>query len=141
MAIDITGLDKLLDKLDKMGDITEMERISKKAIDAAQPISEQAMKSAIASAEAEWPNAKGEIAGSIQSTKTRVNSYGAYAVARPVGRNAKGKRYGELAAYLQYGTGDGARRPHPWREKAVAAAEKKCVETMERVIKAELGGD
>ena len=141
MAIDITGLDGLIDKLQKMADPAAMDRIATKAVDAAQPISEQAMRSAIASAEAGWPNARGEIAASVQSTKAKVNSYGAYAVARPVGRNKDGRRYGELAAYLQYGTGRGARQPHPWREKAVAAAEKKCVEAMEQVIKKELGGE
>lgn len=134
--IEITGIDDLLKKLSDLSDLGKVEEIAKKAVDAAQPMNEAAMRSAIASVEY-GPYATGSVSSSVTSTEAKINSYGAYAVARPIGRDAKGVRNGEKAAYLQYGTSRMAARP--WRQKAVSSAEKACLARMEEVLKAEMG--
>lgn len=139
--IEITGIDDLLKKLSDLSDLGKVEGIAKKAVDAAQPMNEAAMRSAIASVE-HGPYATGSVSSSVTSTETKINSYGAYAVARPTGRDAKGVRNGEKAAYLQYGSPrDGPKKlaPRPWRQKAVNSCEKACLARMEEVLKTEMG--
>ena len=139
-SLNITGMDELLKKLEKLSNQSEVETIAKKAVTAAQPINESAMRSAIAGVE-HGPYATGSVSASISSTETMVNSYGVYAVARPTGRDAKGVRNAEKAAYLQYGSPrQGKRRlsPRPWRQSAVSSAEGACVKAMEEVIRAEM---
>lgn len=136
--LEVTGLEEFMKKLEKLSDQAKVEEIAKKAVDAAQPLNEAAMRSAIASVE-HGPYATGSVSGSIQSTPAKVNSYGAYAVARPTGRDAKGVRNGEKAAYLQYGTRRMAARP--WRQNAVLSAQAQCISTMEQVIQSEMECD
>lgn len=139
--LEITGMDDLLKKLDNLSDRGKVEEIAKKAVAAAQPLNEAAMRSAIASVE-HGPYATGSVSGSVTSTEAKINSYGAYAVARPTGRDAKGVRNGEKAAYLQYGSPrDGPKKlaARPWRQRAVNSAEGPCRTRMEEVLKAEMG--
>lgn len=141
--LEVTGLEEFMKKLEKLSDQAKVEEIAKKAVDAAQPINESSMRSAIAAVE-HGPYATGSVSGSIQSTPAKVNSYGAYAVARPTGRDAKGVRNGEKAAYLQYGTPKEGRKklqPRPWRESAVHKAEAPCISAMEKVVHAEMECD
>lgn len=134
-TLNITGMDELLKKLEKLSNQSEVENIAKKAVTAAQPINESAMRSAIAGVEY-GPYATGSVSASISSTETKVNSYGVYAVALPTGRDAKGVRNAEKAAYLQYGAPNMSARP--WRQSAVNAAEGACVKAMEEVIRSEM---
>lgn len=134
-SLNITGMDELLKKLEKLSNQSEVENIAKKAVTAAQPINESAMRSAIAGVE-HGPYATGSVSASISSTETKVNSYGVYAVARPTGRDAKGVRNGAKAGYLQYGTPHMSARP--WRQSAVSSAEGACVKAMEEVIRSEM---
>lgn len=133
--VEVTGLEDFMKKLDKLSDQAQVEEIAKHAVDAAQPISEASMRSAIAAVE-HGPFATGSVSGSISSTPAQVNAYGAYAVARPTGRDAKGVRNGAKAAYLQYGTSRLAARP--WRQSAVAGAQSACIAAMEKVVQSEM---
>ena len=133
--LEINGLSEVLKKMEKLSDQAKVEEIAKHAVDAAQPISEASMRSALAGVEY-GPYATGSVSGSISSTSAKVNSYGAYAVARPTGRDAKGVRNAEKAGYLQYGTSRMAARP--WRQSAVSGAESACIAAMERVIQSEM---
>ena len=135
-SLEITGMDELLKKLDKLSDQGKVEEIAKKAVDTAQPMNEAAMRSAIASVEY-GPYATGSVSSSVTSTSAKINSYGAFAVAKPTGRDAKGVRNGEKAAYLQYGI-PGRQPERPWRQKAVNSAQGPCVTTMESVLKSEM---
>ena len=134
-SLDITGMDDLLKKLEKLSNRGQVEEIARKAVDAAEPLNEAAMRSAVASVE-HGPYSTGSVSGSISSTAAKVNSYGVFAVARPTGRDAKGERNAAKAAYLQYGT---SRLPaRPWREKAVHSAESQCVKAIESVLQSEM---
>lgn len=135
MAIEVTGLDELLEKIEKLSDPGKVNEIAKKAVEAAQPISEASMRSALASVE-HGPYATGSVSGSVSSTPAKINSYGAYAVARPTGHDAKGERNGAKAAYLQYGTPHMAARP--WRQSAVSGAEGACLQVIEETIRSEM---
>lgn len=133
--IDATGFDEVLKKLEKMSDLGKMNEVARKAVGTAQVFNEASARSALASVE-HGPYSTGSVSGSISSTEAKVNAYGAYAVARPTGRDAKGERNGAKAAYLEYGTPHMAARP--WRAKAVAAAQTQCIKSIEATLKAEL---
>ena len=134
-SMNVSGLDDLLKKMEKLSDRGKVEEIAKRAVEAAQPLNEASVRSALASVE-HGPYATGSVSGSISSTPAKINAYGAYAVARPTGHDAKGVRNGAKAAFLQYGT---SRLPaRPWRERAVSGAETACVKTMEQIVKSEM---
>ena len=96
------------------------------------------MRSAIASSEY-GPRSTGSVAASVVATDAKVNSYGTYSVAKPTGRDEEGKRNGEKAAYLEYGSPKMAARP--WRARAVAGAEDAAIRIMEDVIASEMDLD
>lgn len=138
--IEVTGFDEVLKKLDKLADLGKMNEVAKRAVDTAQPINEAAVRSALAGVEY-GPYATGSVSGSISSTSAKINAYGAFAVARPTGRDAKGVRNGEKAAYLQYGSPkEGPRKleARPWRQIAVASAEGACMASIEATLQSEL---
>ena len=134
-SIEITGMDELLKKLEKLSNQGKVEQAAIKAVNAAQPLNEAAMRTAVASVE-HGPYATGSVSGSVSSTSAKVNSYGVFSVARPTGRDKNGARNAEKAAYLQYGTPKMAARP--WRQKAVNSAEKPCMKVMEEIWKTEM---
>ena len=134
-SIELSGFDDLIRKLDKLGDQGHVEEIGKKAVTAAAPITEAAMKGALSASE-HGPYSTGSVSSSVQTTTAKVNSYGAYAVARPTGRDAKGTRNAAKAGFLEYGT---SRLPaRPWRGKAVGSSQGAAIQAMESVIKAEM---
>lgn len=133
--LEIDGLDDVLKKMEKLSDQSKVEEIAKHAVDAAQPMNEASMRSALAWVE-HGPYATGSVSGSVSSTDTKVNAYGVYAVAKPTGRDAKGTRNAAKAAYLQYGTSRLEARP--WRQQAVAMAQGPCIAAMEKVIQSEM---
>lgn len=133
--IEVTGMDDVLKKLQKLSDKGKVDSIAIKAVTAAQPLNESAVRSAVGSVE-HGPYATGSVSGSISSTAAKVNSYGVFAVARPTGRDAKGVRNGAKAAFLQYGTS--RLKARPWRQRAVAAAEQPCIKLIEEILKAEM---
>lgn len=140
MAIDISGMDDVLKKLEKLAKQSKVEEIAKRAVTAAQPMNESAMRSALASVE-HGPYATGSVSGSVSSTAAKVNAYGVFAVARPTGRDEKGVRNGLKAAMLQYGSPKSGKKrleSRPWRQRAVAIAMNPCIKAMEEVIKSEM---
>lgn len=134
-SIELEGFDQLIHKLEKLGTQSYVEEVAKKAVDSASPLVESQMRSSIAASE-HGPYSTGSVSGSIQTTPARVNAYGVFAVARPTGRDQRGIRNAEKAAYLQYGT------PHmktrPWRQNAANSALGPAQQTMEAVLKAEM---
>ena len=135
-SLSITGFDDVLKMLDKYSKKQNVDEVAKKAVDAAKVKVVSTMKAAVGSSE-RGPYSTGSIASSIQPTHAKVNSYGAYSVARPTGRDSKGVRNGEKAAYLEYGTPKTPARP--WRTKAAKAAENPCMKIMEQIVAKELG--
>lgn len=135
MAIQLNGWDDLIKYLDKLSSKPYLDSVTKKAVDEAKEVVASSMRSAIASSEY-GEHATGSVAASVIATSAKVNSYGTYSVAMPTGRDAKGKRNGEKAAYLQYGTSRLAARP--WRERAVNGAEPQVKKILEEVLKSEL---
>lgn len=133
--IEVTGFDEVLKKLDKLADLGKMNEVAKRAVDTAQPINEAAARSALAGVE-HGPYATGSVSGSISSTSAKINAYGAFAVARPTGRDAKGERNGAKAAYLEYGVPHMAARP--WRARAASSAEGACMASIEATLQSEL---
>lgn len=133
--IEVTGFDEVLKKLEKMSDLGKMNEVARKAVQEAQPINESSARSALAAVE-HGPYATGSVSGSISSTAAKINAYGAFAVARPTGRDAKGERNGAKAAYLEYGVPHMAARP--WRARAASSAESGCIASIEATLKSEL---
>ena len=138
MSIQVIGFDDLIKKLEKLSDKAKVDDITKKAVDAARGVVASSMQSAIASSE-HGKHSTGSVSASVISTDAKVNSYGTFSVAMPTGRDAKGKRNAEKAAYLEYGTSKLTARP--WRARATASAEGQCVKIMEDILKSEMDID
>ena len=134
--IAIGGFDELIKKFDKLGDQSFDEEVGKHMVEAATPMTVASMKSALAGAES-GPQSTGSVAASITPTALKVNSYGAYSVARPTGRDSKGVSNGMKAAFLEYGTKRGFAK-RPWRDKAVNFVQGAAVKVMEEVLKSEM---
>lgn len=132
------GLDALIEKLEKLSDKSRVDEIAKKAVNAATPTAVNAVKSAVGASEY-GPRATGSISKSIQGTSAKINQFGVFSVAKPTGRDAKGRANAYKATILENGNSKIAARP--WRAKAVSAAEGSCVKIMEQVIKSEMGCD
>lgn len=141
MAITVNGMDDVLRKLEKLSNQSHVEGIAKKAVNAAKSQVVSSMKSALSASEG-GPMSTGSIAASVSATDALVNSYGVYAVARPTGRDSKGVRNGEKAAYLEYGTYKKRPTPgmaaRPWRAQATESAKAQCERIMEQVVKSEM---
>ena len=138
-SLDVTGMEEVLKQLEKLSRKSDVDEIAKKAVNEAREVLLNSTKSAVASSEY-GPRSSGSVASSVQATPTKVNSFGAYSVARPTGRDANGTSNGAKAAFLEYGSPKDHPKlqARPWRARAVNAAEGKCVQIMEEVIKAEM---
>lgn len=148
MSLDITGFDDAIKMLDKYSRKHDVDELARKAVNAAKGNLESSMKSAVSASEGHRGSpgkrhrkdrSTGSVAASVKATDAKVNSYGVYSVARPTGTDANGKRNGEKAAYLQYGTP--TLKARPWRQKAVSGAEAECVRIVEEIIASELGAE
>jgi len=135
MRMELSGWDDLVKYLDKLSRKPYLDGVTKKAVDAAKETVADSMRSAIGASEY-GPRSTGSVASSVVATYAKVNSYGTYSVAMPTGHDSQGKRNGEKAAYLEYGSPTMAARP--WRKRAVAGAEKKCIEIMKQVLDSEM---
>lgn len=136
--LDVTGIDDLLSDFNRWSDPVAVNQAAVKAVDAASPGVAAEMSSAIAGVE-HGPYATGSVSRSVKATKAKTNAYGVFSASRPTGRDKKGKRNAEKAAYLQYGTPTMPARP--WAEKATRKAEEKAAETLENVFCDAMGID
>ena len=134
-SITVNGFDEVIKILDKLSQKAKVDEIAMKAVNEAKGIVANSMSNAISGSEY-GPRSTGSVAASIKPTEAKVNSYGVYSVARPTGRDSKGMRNGEKAAYLEYGTPNMAARP--WRSKAVSNSEAKAKEIIEKVVTKEM---
>lgn len=108
-----------------------------KAVEAAVPIAESAMKSELEKHHrAKRDPTYGEMAESVKATEPKENEYGAYAYIRPTGTDSKGVRNMEKLAYLEYGTVKQAGTPVMANIKS--EIEKEVVNTMQKVIEQEV---
>lgn len=133
----IDGLDEVEKMFQRLGSSSQ---IGEKAVRAAVPHLLSETKKAVKAA-----GGTDSLAKSFDATEPRTSQYGTYAVVRPFGRNRKkNTEYVRLAAFLEYGTtwpkkqkdadkihhgkqrGMPKQDPHPWRDKALHAAEAKC---------------
>ena len=135
-SLNITGFDDVLHMLEKYSRKANVDAVAKRAVEAAKGKVASAMSASLALSEA-GPQSTGSISGSVQPTDAKINSYGAYSVARPTGRDNKGVRNAEKAAYLEYGTY--RLDPRPWRARAVNSAMGPCKKIMEGIVTRELG--
>ena len=130
----VTGFDELEKMLKRL---SQPERMAIKAVDAAAPVLERALKTAIENATSD--DATGALAGSIESTRARQNELGVFSAVRPTGKDSKGVRNGEKLAYLEYGVRSHGQPPRPVRATAVAMAEAECFRIVKETIEAEVG--
>lgn len=120
--------DNLTRQLEKLGDTDE---IAEKMIDAGIPIVE---KEVVRRADAH--RRTGAMSGSIKPTKPKRTTGGHFAVVRPTGRDGRGTRNMEKAAYMEYGT---SHQPStPVITPAVAATENSVIEAMQDVFNKEV---
>lgn len=131
----IDGIDEMIQALQKAGRFSE---IAPKAVDAASPILESAVKSAVEGA-ANRGYATGDLAGSIKKTKAKMNQWGAFAVVKPTGTDRKGVSNSDKLMRLEFGRS--GQNAHPCLAGAVSAAEGACISTMEEVVGRELGAE
>lgn len=134
--LDISGLDGVLAELERLGDPERLNAAATKAVDAGRSAVANEMASAIAGVE-HGPYATGSVSKSVKTTRAKTNQYGVFSVAKPTGRDKRGVRNGEKAAYLQYGTPNMAARP--WAEKATRMAEGKAAPIVEETFLTEMG--
>lgn len=128
----IDGLEETIRRMEKAGRFGE---IAPKAVDAAAPILEGAVRSAVDSA-ASRGYATGDLAGSIRRTKTKMNDRGAYSVVKPNGRDRKGVSNTQKLLGLEYG--NSRQDPHPCLMAATKSVESTCIEAMEEVVRKEM---
>lgn len=128
-SVSMEGFDELEKMLGSLA--SKVGGIAEKAVNAGIPPLVEELSGAIREV-VDPEQSTGGLARSIQATKAKTNDLGAYAVARPVGRDKKGTRYGERLAYVEYGARGKA--PRPVRQKAANRAESECVRRMEDVI-------
>ncbi len=140
--LDVSGMDELIAQLEKYGDEAELNAAAMRAVNAGAPIVAGEMAVAIRSVE-HGPYATGSVSDSIEATTAKTNAYGVFSVAKPTGRDKKGLRNAEKAAYLQYGTPTMAARP--WAERSARAAVARATpivkETFLRAMGIDTGGE
>lgn len=130
----IDGLDETIREMEWSGRFGE---IAPKAVDAAAPILEGAVKSAVSTTVS--GKANGDLAGSIRKTKAKMNQWGAFAVVKPNGRDRKGVSNADKLLNLEYGNSH--QIPRPCLAGAVNSAEGACIQAMEDVIYREMGAE
>ena len=135
MRMEMTGWDDLIKRLDKLADKSRVDEAAKKAVDAAKETVASSMRSAISRSEY-GQYSTGSVASSVVATAAKVNSYGVFSVAKPEGMHPSGKRNGEIAAYLNYGTPNMSARP--WRAAACSSAEAPATKIIENTLKSEM---
>jgi HK97 gp10 family phage protein len=119
---DVLGLEKLLDG-----------ELGKEMVDAALPTLEDAVKEGYSR-----HNRKGYLAESVKVHKAKRSGDGYMGYVAPEGnRPDDGKRHGEIAAYLEYGTGH--QPSTPVIGPAVKSSEAECVAKMQEVFDRKVG--
>ena len=136
----IDGFDELNQLLDRL---SAPEEMAIKAVNAATPIVENAMKAQIARVANRkdargHPYSTGALAASIKATEAKENAYGVYSVVRPSGTDARGTSNAQKLAYLEFGVRSHRQAPHPVRSVAVAACKSEVIAVMEQVINQEV---
>ena len=134
--LDISGIDEVLEELKRLGDPERLNEAAQKAVNAGGTVLAKEMSSAIAAVEY-GKYATGSVSKSVKATRAKTNQYGVFTVAKPTGKDERGVRNAEKAAYLQYGTPTMAARP--WSEKAVREGEAKAAPVVEDVFLDEMG--
>lgn len=132
----VDGFDEAIKRLNKLSDRAKIEAIARHAVDEAKSTVISNTKGSLQSV-IKTSESTGSLVGSIQGTATKTNSYGAYTVIKPTGRNKKGVSNAKIAAFLEYGTSRGVTGQH-WRSKAVAASEAKAKQIIEGVLEKEM---
>lgn len=135
-SLKVTGIDEVEKMFDELMDI---KKLAVKAVDKAAPILLDGAKKSVRSA-ANKGYATGGLENSFTATKAKNNKWGTFATVRPVGKDKNGIRYGERAAYLEYGTvvnGVLHTASAQWRKKAVDSVRTKCEDTMEKTLRDE----
>ena len=135
-SLKVTGMDEVEKMFD---DLMNVKSLAIKAVNKAAPILLDSAKKSVRAA-ANKGYATGGLENSFAATKAKNNQWGTFAEIKPVGKDNKGVRYGERAAYLEYGTvvnGSVHASSAPWRKQAVNKAKTKCEDTMEKVLRDE----
>lgn len=116
---------------------TQFEEIAVEALDKASPeLNRSVQSSLIASASRGY--SKGEMQASIKATKPKRTKTDAFiVVSRPTGRDKKGVRNMEKAAYLEYGTSKQAARP--WLANATNNAQSTVLDIAQKVYSEKVG--
>lgn len=145
-SISVNGFDDVIKMLDKLSNKSKVDNMAKAAVNQAKDIVASSMRSAIASSEGHRAapgkrhradRSTGSVAGSVEATAAKVNSYGVFSVAKPNGRDKDGTSNGKKAALLEYG---GRNLPaRPWRSKAASSAEAPAAKAVEDYITKEMG--
>ena len=118
---DLLGLESLLE-----GDL------GKEMVDAALPVLQESVKAGYAA-----HNRTGQLESSVKVYGARQAGDGYFGYVAPSGTRSDGKRNGEIAVYLEYGTG---RQPStPVVGPAVAKAESKVLQKMQEVFDSKAG--
>lgn len=136
MRFELDGIEEMISRMEQMGKTADLA--ADKMLNAAAPILRENLKRNIKTA-AVRGYATGELAGSIAAFRARQNKYGHFTVIAPVGKDKKGVRNAEKLAYLEYGV-DGRQRPNPVMQKTVNESRTACLEKMQEVFNAEVGG-
>ncbi|MCQ5127584.1 HK97 gp10 family phage protein [Blautia producta] len=130
MAFDIHGFDGLMKELDEIG---EFDEIAPKMLEEAAPILE---KEVVKQASKHW--ASGDMTKSIKKTGATAGKNGGYYLAvRPTGKDKKGVRNMEKAAYLEYGVK--GRDAAPIMTTAAKNAELEVMKKLQEVFDREVG--
>ena len=132
-SLKVTGMDEVEKMFD---DLMNVKTLAIEAVNKAAPLLVASAKKSVRAA-ANKGYATGGLENSFTATKAKNNKWGTFSEIKPVGKDSKGIRYGERAAYLEYGTvvnGSVHTSSAPWRKQAVEQARKKCEDEIEKVL-------
>lgn len=116
--------------LKQLGRLADVEQYAPQMLEAAAPVLVRSVKSSLQSVTSS--TATGELVASVKVTKVFHNKYGYFLQVRPTGKDKKGVRNMEKAAYLEYGTSKQAARP--WAAKSSNDAQAEVLAKMQEVF-------
>ena len=125
--LELQGIDDLMKGLSQL----DVDKIAPIMLDEAAPILEKAVKKRTA-----VHKDTGALQASIKPTKSKRTGDGYSITVRPTGKDEKGVRNMEKAAYLEYGTSKQAARP--FIGETVRAVEPKVLNKMQEVFEREV---
>ena len=125
LDMDFSELEKLVSKL------ANPDPIARKMIQTTTNPLKRALK-------ARAPTESGEMKKSIRPSPIKNRGNGYFRIVRPTGKNSRGFRNMEIAAYYEFGNRSRRQPPRPFIASAVQETKSECLQIMQDVFDSEV---